>query len=326
MTLRKLWNAVQLTASYYLSRMIRKPVQWGLPLRISVEPTTACNLRCPQCPSGLRSFKRPTGHLDMDQFYQWIPSLSQHTIGLNFYFQGEPFLHPEMCAAIRHASRLNFFTSSSTNGHFLNAEAAEAIVDSGLDMLTISIDGTDQETYERYRVGGKLQKALEGAEHLVNAKRKRRSRTPHVIFQFILFRHNVHQMEEARSLAAKIGFDEIRFKTAQVYDYEGGSHFIPEQAVYARYLPESNGAYVIRNKLYNHCFRLWNAPVVTWDGRVLPCCFDKDGDHAMGTMQGNNFAEIWKGTTYRAFRAQLLSQRKSIDICRNCTEGTRVWL
>ena len=70
---------------------------------------------------------------------------------------------------------------------------------------------------------------------------------------------------------------------------------------------------------------LWHDPVITWDGMVAPCCFDKDAQHKMGNLKEKSFKEIWKNGEYTRFRTQLLKGRKNIDICANCSEGTKVW-
>src|SRR5688500_8379105 len=95
LTIRRAWNATKVLSSYYLSKWTKKPLQWGYPISISFEPTTSCNLRCPECPSGLRAFTRPTGMLKKDFFSETIDQLSKELIYLVFYFQGEPYLNPD---------------------------------------------------------------------------------------------------------------------------------------------------------------------------------------------------------------------------------------
>ncbi|MEM9672942.1 MAG: SPASM domain-containing protein [Bacteroidota bacterium] len=318
-------NASRILGSYYQSRLNQQPKISGLPISLSVEPTTACNLRCPECPSGLRSFSRPTGKLPMDLYRQVIDELQETLLYLLLYFQGEPYLHPQFLELVEQAARKNIYTATSTNAHFLHDEAARQTVASGLDRLIISIDGTTQETYQSYRIGGKLDKVLEGANNVVRWKRKLRSRTPHIIFQFLVVRPNEHQIEEVKQLAEQVGVDEVKFKTAQIYDYQQGSPLIPTQEKYARYRQRADGSYTIKNKLLDHCWKMWHSCVMTWDGRIVPCCFDKDAHHVLGSVQDSSFREVWYGEAYRQFRAQLLKSRQQIDICQNCTEGTKVW-
>ncbi|MEK7256655.1 MAG: SPASM domain-containing protein, partial [Bacteroidota bacterium] len=214
---------------------------------------------------------------------------------------------------------------TSTNGHFLNDENARKTIESGLDRLIISVDGTTQETYESYRKEGKLEVVLQGARNVVKWKQQLKSKTPHLIFQFLVVRPNEHQIPEIHRLAKEIGVDEVLLKTAQVYDFENGNPLIPTQSRYARYEKTAAGNWRVKNKLLNHCWKLWHACVITWDGIVVPCCFDKDALHRLGDLKKMPFREIWQGETYAAFRRSLLAGRSQIDICSNCTEGCKVW-
>lgn len=326
LSFRRLYNAGLLLVSFYMTKWLRRPIQWGLPMTISFEPTTACNLRCPECPSGLRAFSRPTGNLKVDFFRKTIDQLHKDLLFLIFYFQGEPYINPGFLDMVAYAHSHKIYTITSTNGHFLNDENARRTVESGLDRLIISVDGTTQEVYESYRVGGKLEVVLQGARNLVKWKRKLGKQHPHLIFQFLVVRPNEHQIEEVYKIAKEIGIDEVKLKTAQVYDYEQGNPLIPTLDQYARYEQQDDGRWIVKNKLLNHCWKLWHACVITWDGLVVPCCFDKDAQHRLGDVKQAGFREIWRGPAYNAFRRRLLKGRDQIDICANCTEGCRVWV
>ncbi|RAW02805.1 SPASM domain-containing protein [Pseudochryseolinea flava] len=321
-TPRRALNALKIMSSYELSRSLQKPQIHGLPISISIEPTTSCNLRCPECPSGLRSFTRPTGMLNRDMFERVIDQLVPTLSYLTFYFQGEPYLHPQFLPMVSYASARGIYTATSTNGHYLKDEQARLTVESGLDRLIISIDGTSQDTYESYRVGGSLDKVIEGTENVIRWKKKLKAKTPHVIFQFLVVRQNEHQIPDVSALAKKLGVDQVVLKTAQVYDYKNGSPFIPTQDQYSRYQKNGDGTYAIKNEMYDRCWKMWHSCVITWDGKVVPCCFDKDGKYVLGDLSKNTFSEIWRGEAYGDFRASLFRSRSEIDICRNCTEGT----
>ena len=326
LTFRRMWNAGKVLSSYYLSKWTRKPVQWGYPVSISFEPTTSCNLRCPECPSGLRAFTRPTGMLQKNFFRDTIDQLSGDLLYLIFYFQGEPYLNPDFLEMVKYASGKGIYTATSTNAHYLNDANARRTVESGLDRLIISIDGTTQEVYQQYRVGGKLEKVLEGARNIMKWKKELKSKTPFVFFQFLVVKPNEHQIEDVKQLAAEIGVDDVRFKTAQVYDYEQDpNNLIPTLDKYSRYRRNEKGEFAFKNSLQNHCWRLWHATVISWDGLVVPCCFDKDAQHTLGDLKGKSFKEVWHSNDYVNFRRQILQSRKNIDICANCSEGTKVW-
>ncbi|MGB0431837.1 MAG: radical SAM/SPASM domain-containing protein [Bacteroidia bacterium] len=319
-------NAAKVLESYYRSRYTGIPKMNGMPFSISVEPTTSCNLRCPECPSGLRSFSRPTGMLNLDIYQKIVDELSDYLIYLILYFQGEPYLNRQLFDFIRYASERRVYTAISTNAHYLTPTNARKTVESGLLRLIISIDGTTQETYQNYRIGGKLDKVLEGTKNLIEAKKELKSKTPYTIFQFLVVKPNEHQINEVKALAKEYGVDYVAFKSAQVYEYEQGNPLIPLNEKYSRYKKQADGTYTIKNKLLNHCWKMWHSCVFTWDGKVVPCCFDKDATHQMGSIANVPFKEIWHSEDYNHFRRSILKGRNQIDICTNCTEGTKVWV
>lgn len=325
LSIKKLANAFRVYRSFHSSRKRGIDKHKGFPISISIEPTTSCNLRCPECPSGLRSFSRPIGMLQEQLFEKIINQLADKLIYLTFYFQGEPYLNPDFLKMVSIAHKKKIYTSTSTNAHYLNDTNAKATIESGLDRLIISIDGTTQETYEQYRVGGDLSKVIEGTKNIVKWKKQLRSKTPHIIFQFLVVKPNEHQLEEVKQLANELGVDEVKFKTAQVYDYENGNPLIPDNEKYARYKKGIDGKWRIKNELLNQCWRMWSSCVITWDGKIVPCCFDKDAKYQLGSLQETSFGEIWNSRAYSEFRNSVLRSRKEIDICSNCSEGTRVW-
>ncbi len=120
LTPRRFWNAAKVVTSYQYTRLTKKPVQWGYPISVSFEPTTSCNLRCPECPSGLRAFTRHTGMLKKDFFRQTIDDIYKDLLYLIFYFQGEPYLNPDFLEMVKYAHDKGIYTATSTNAHYLN--------------------------------------------------------------------------------------------------------------------------------------------------------------------------------------------------------------
>ncbi len=331
LTPKRMVNAMQVKASYRqalqqqaTARRTGRSIQpyiKGLPISISVEPTTSCNLRCPECPSGLRSFTRPTGMLGADLYKKTIDELHQTLMSLTFYFQGEPYLHPQFLELVRYATERNVFTGTSTNAHYLTDDNARKTVESGLDRLVISLDGTTQDTYQQYRIGGKIEKVLDGTSNLIRWKKALRSVTPHVELQFLVVKPNQHQIGEVQTLAKSLGVDQLTFKTAQIYDFEHGSNLMPTIDKYSRYAQQPDGTYRIKNPMADECWRMWQSCVMTWDGTIVPCCFDKDAHHQLGNLQTQSFADVWHGAAYQQFRQSIFQARDQIEMCRNCTEG-----
>jgi radical SAM protein with 4Fe4S-binding SPASM domain len=263
--------------------------------------------------------------LQNDFFTETIDQLYKDLLYLVFYFQGEPYLNPSFLDMVKYATAKKIYAATSTNAHYLTDANAKRTIESGLDRLIISIDGTTQETYQQYRIGGTLEKVIEGAKNIIKWKKELKSKTPFVVFQFLVVKHNEHQIENVKKLAREIGVDDVWFKTAQVYDYENDpNNLIPTIDKYSRYRKTQSGT-EFKGKLSNQCWRLWHDPVITWDGLVAPCCFDKDAQHRLGNLKEKSFKEIWKNGEYTKFRTQILKGRRNIDICANCSEGTKVW-
>ena len=259
-------------------------------------------------------------------FKKTIDEIHKELLYLIFYFQGEPFLNPEFLSMVKYAAGKKIYTATSTNAHYLTDDVAKKTVESGLDRLIISIDGTTQEVYQQYRVGGNLEKVLEGTRNIVKWKKQLNSKTPFIFFQFLVVKPNEHQVEDIKRLAKTAGVDEVRFKTAQVYEYETDpNELIPTIDKYSRYKKNENGTYSAKNKMANRCWKMQQGNVVTWDGLVVPCCFDKDATHQLGNLKQQSFKEIWNNSNYKQFRSELKKSRKNIDICANCSEGASVW-
>lgn len=318
-------NLLKLFLSYTYSRISKNPIMWGLPYAIAFEPTTACNLRCPECPSGLRKFTRPMGNADFQLFEKTIKQTRKHAFYLTLYFQGEPLINPDFFKMVREAKRNEFYVATSSNAHYFSKEKALETIASGLDKLIISLDGITQKTYSKYRIDGELEKVLEGVNNLVFAKEKLGSSTPNIIIQFLAFSHNEHEIESIKKLKKQLGVDQVKIKSAQFYEPDN-SDLIPKNEDLTRYKKNESGNYSIKNKVVNRCWRLWSSPVITQDGQVLPCCFDKDAEHALGKLNNDDFTTIWGGDNYHVFRNQVFTGRSKIDICRNCSEGSKVWL
>jgi radical SAM protein with 4Fe4S-binding SPASM domain len=297
-----------------------------MPFSLSIEPTTACNLGCPECPSGLKKFTRPTGKLDLMLHRTMIQQLNRSVFYINYYFQGEPFLHPDFLELVKEAKRNKIYTATSTNAHFIDKKKATEIVASGLDRLIISIDGLTQQTYENYRINGQLEKVLHGTKNILQAKKELGSNTPHLIFQFLAVKQNEHEISDVLKLGTELNIDEVRIKSAQLYDYKNGNSLIPENEKYSRYKRQKDGTYKLKKQTGNHCWRMWSSCVLTWDGKVVPCCFDKDAKHVLGTINSAPFKNIWHNPQYNSFRQAILTGRNEIEICQNCSEGAKVWV
>lgn len=319
-SITKISNLIKLGFSYSLSCVGIQKFKSRLPFFISVEASNYCNLHCPECPVGVNQQPRPIpATFDEARYRSLIDELSSTLFHVIFYFQGEPFLHRNLHELINYAHKARIYTSTSTNGHFLNDKTAKEIVLSGLDKLIVSVDGSTQEVYQKYRIGGNLQKALQGIKNVVAWKKELHSITPMIEIQFIVFKTNEHQMNDMKHLANLLEADRLIFKTAQLYDFENGNELMTTINKFSRYTKLNDGRYKIKSSLPNHCKRLWGGAVVNTQGEVLPCCFDKGSESSFGNVSEKSFAANWHSTKASDFRGKVLQNRKQFEMCRNCT-------
>ncbi len=322
-TPKRFLNSLKILLSYNISVFSEKPVVWGMPVSYSIEPTNHCNLKCPECPSGLGSLTRPLGLMKPGLFKKLVDEISRDGFYIQLYFQGEPYINKNLPQMIRYAQDKNMYVSISTNGHFINEKNADEILDNAPDKLIYSIDGLDEKSYQNYRAGGTFARADAGLRALTERKNYRGLKKPFVELQFIVMKQNEHLLEKVMEYGRDTGIDRVVFKTMQVSSYENALHFLPENQKYRRY-DVGAGSFKVKGKLKNKCFALWRTSVITWDGRVVPCCFDKDADFELGEMNGNGFKSVWTSDEYKAFRQKVLSDRKGVDMCSNCTEGMKM--
>lgn len=290
-----------------------------LPTFVSVEPADWCMLHCPECPVGMRHEEHQHHLFSMEQFDTFLQTNAKTLHTVIFYFQGEPLLNKALPAMIHLAKDYHLYTLLSTNGQILNADMAKQLVSAGLDRIIISIDGLTQASYNAYRVGGSLQRALQALQYLHNEKTEQHS-TIVVELQCLRLRSNETEWHTLRQQYKRLGADRLSLKTAQLYDFTNGHPLMPTNLRFSRYKKDNNGQYVLRKKSRNRCFRLWSGCVVDAEGNVLPCCFDKNKDHIWGNITRNSLQEIWFGPSAQQYRKQVLHARKQITICQNCTE------
>lgn len=322
-TLKRFWNGIKISASFNLTRLLRTPIVWGMPISFSIEPTNLCNLKCPECPSGLGLLTRPLGLLNLNDFKKWIDEIKQTCFYVQLFFQGEPYINKNLPDMISYAQKNNIYISISTNGSFINENNVDKILNNAPDKLIFSVDGLDEESYMKYRVGGSFNQVDAGLQTLIRKRNELKLKKPFIEFQFIVMKQNEHQIENVKKYCRERGIDKLVFKTMQVSSIENALKFLPSNQKYSRYFIKGN-SFQLKNKIKNRCFALWRTSVITWDGKVVPCCFDKDANFIISNLNGKSFSTVWKSIEYNNFRKSILENRKGIDMCRNCTEGMKI--
>jgi radical SAM protein with 4Fe4S-binding SPASM domain len=265
--------------------------------------------------------ERIGGQMSLTTFKAIMDTLGDDIFFLLIYHQGEPYINTNFFEFVKMAKHKNIYVTTSTNGHYFSKENVEKTIKSGLDSMIVSIDGVTQQSYEKYRVGGNLDKVVNGIKTLTTEKKRLASRTPNVALQFLVMKHNEDQIPQMRRLAKDLQVDRLLVKNIEVHSLGQAKTWLPTNKAYRRY--NFNGEnLVVKGADKKSCPRPWVSTLINWDGSVVPCCFDKNGHHPMGMINDvQNFNDIWKNLPFNTFRTKLLQDRKQIEICRNCNQG-----
>lgn len=316
LTIKRIVNYLGIILGYFISRITKKVYIFANPFSISIETFNGCNLSCLSCPIS-KSSNKGKGKFSYEMFENIINSYKKHAFYLQLWHQGEPFLNNELINYIQHANKNKFYTVVSTNGHFLDNETCNELIKSGLKKIIISVDGTSQEVYEKYRVNGNLDIVINGITNLVKSKIELNSILPFIEIQMVVTANNQHQIEELKKLKKALNLDKVSLKSAQFYDLKNPNIPVSTINKFARY-HLINKNWELKKTIKNKCFRIWHTAVYNANGDMIPCCFFKNDE----IIFQNNKSEknIWKSTAFNDFRKKILKNRKNIDICTNCTE------
>jgi MoaA/NifB/PqqE/SkfB family radical SAM enzyme len=323
---KKFRNFAVNLSSYGISRMTRRYYVWGKPFTFVIEPTNLCNLRCPECPVGLQELNRPIGVMKQVEYQKVIDDISSHCWHLLLFFQGESFINPDIIDMINYAYQKKIYTVISTNANRLaSQEFSEELAASKLGQMILSIDGASDETYTIYRQAGKFDRVIKGIRYFMEARKQLNKKYPRVYLQFIVMKHNEHEMKDIKTLGQELGVDKVIYKSPQVLELDRAGDIMPKNPRFRRYA-KVNGTYKLKGSYTGYCKKIWYGSVLTWDKTVIPCCFDKDADYPLGALRnGSTFEEIWDSEIYHQFREGVVQNRDGLDMCQNCTEGLKIF-
>jgi MoaA/NifB/PqqE/SkfB family radical SAM enzyme len=302
-----------------LEMEMKKSYLTSYPYYLVLDPTNICNLRCPLCPSWQDFKARTKGVMSIQTFQEICDEIGPYLFAVNLCNWGEPFLNPDLSQMIRYAKKFNTVVGLSTNANYLPDDTAQDIVESGVDIIILSIDGATQKSYSRYRRGGNLSAVLSNIERLNTYKEKHKN-TPLLIWQFLVNKYNESEIDDAREMSQKMG---MQFSPTPMRSSMGKELLLP---VFER-VKEMKG-WVAKNPQYNKyayeinhdtktsqktCKWLWNTTVINWDCSISPCCgvFGEKWDFAtFGYHQEKKqlkYYQAWNSSHYKLARKLVAS-------------------
>ena len=292
------------------------PIPSAIPIRMCIELTNRCNLNCPFCLVGQQNSKESTAHdemdrdmggMNLDQCKKSILDAKRFGIKeINLTFQGEPLMYKRkwFLELVRLCRQEGLKSIVYTNGLLLDPIYSRDIIKSGMEEIRFSVDGITQSAYEKNRVGGKFETVWKNMKDMVNIAKEENSNIK-LIWQFIALRNNEHQIEKASAMAKEIGI---------IFEVKTFAESVPE-------LASKNSKY--RRKLKRlPCIDIYNQTMVYWNGDVVPCCYDLEGNEIMGNLKNNTMEEIWNGEKYKNFRKRLkqsvFKPEMQPEFCKGC--------
>lgn len=293
----------------------------SLPIRARIEVSRFCNLKCPSCPMGRNKITNKA-LMSYGNFKKIIKLINSTVREVALFNYGEPLLNPEIAKMIKFAKANKIETIGfHSNGLLLNKKMSRELVKSGLDYINISIDGASNDTYKKYRAGGNLDILLKNIKELVNIRKSLGVKNPTVIAQFVVMKHNQHEIDKFSEICNNIGVDEVVFKTFNAYmsgyeDRERNLKFVPTNTGYTRY-KTTKAKEVSSGYKLNRCTWPWENLLVNANGDIALCYHDYNADYNLGNiLRDRNW---WDNENRRRILNDMANGKGKIKMCKHCS-------
>lgn len=285
----------------------------SLPHFAVIDPCNYCQLRCPLCPTGISQLHNRHHMLSLAHFQKYFDPLAPYLFEVFLYNWGESLLNPHVYSMIDYAQKNNVGTNLSSN--FMDVSLTN-LLDSGLEYLVVSLDGTNQTTYGKYRINGDFDTVYENMAELIRKRNATGKRTPRVEWQFIVMRHNEHQMATAEQMARRAGVDLLRFipVALQVLDQDRGrqaAEWFPRSFPGRKQAQQGIEQQMGQADKPGPCFYLYDTMTINPTGGVHPCCVVYKHDTEFGQFPENgSLRSFWNNDKYQSGR-RLFSHREA---------------
>jgi radical SAM protein with 4Fe4S-binding SPASM domain len=310
---------------FYYFKSARPPI----PDTVYIDPVVnICNLHCSFCPTGINKLNYDKSMMLLDTFKTIIkkmPGLKR----IFLFHWGEPFLNPDIFKFIKYAKERNIKATIHSNFSLDRDDSFFTdIVESGLNYLTLSIDGASKDTYSKCRFGGDFNLVISNIKRLTQAKRQLKSTKPVITWKFIVTRLNEGEIKLAKIMAKDLG---INFQPEWIWLYDLPDAELDDTIEQRKelWLPKDR-EFVLdcytdkcKSPLYEQpCRQLFSTLYISPDGKVFPCCYMTDMSNVFGDLLKDSIDEIWNNSKYLYSRSLFLSKEyrgpREQTVCLGC--------
>lgn len=323
------WNLLLTYCNYFSKKLYLN----NYPVSLTIDPCNLCNLKCELCPSGLRMPGRKQSIMRFDVFKKLIDECGPYLWDISLFNWGEPLLNKELFRMIEYAKAYRIEIAVSTNLNYFSEEICKKLIESGLDVLIVSLDGASQDSVQRYQKGSDFELVVSNMKRIVELKNELDSKLPLVQWRFLVNRFNEHEIEKAKTLARQLRIDKLEISPFRCNmadelflnnesQYQNVKSWLPEDEELSMYDYERK-----RKKTRKTiCRLLWSDSVMNPDGSISPCCASWQERYDFGNIQSSSFREIWNNQEYR--HARKINKGENISakshICRICYENNAI--
>ena len=281
------------------------------PLKIHIEPTSFCNLRCPMCPQSVGANEH-NGFMEMDLFRKIINEAKDFTTEANLFFRGESMMHKDIYEMIRVCEEAGIAAHINTNATLLRDEKIDQLLDARPSKLTISFDSGEPEEYEEMRKGAKFDHTLERVLQLLRAMKTRSGKRPYMVMQVIQL-WNSGYAKGALPAVPQHFLDRFNGLPVDEWDTFWAHGWAGQMETSDFYTARPHGP------KYFPCNWLWKSMAIYWNGKVPSCCADFAEDQIMGDLSTQSILDIWNSKEYQAIRqAHVDGNLEDYKLCRGC--------
>lgn len=302
---RAVTRLAQITWNYWIRK--RTVVAYA-PYRIWIEPTNRCNLACVMCPNP-KFLKEDLGFMDFDLYKSLIDQIAPQVLDINLHHRGESTLHPRLIEMIRYADKKGIKVKLHTNGTLLNRDFSEALIKSGLRLISFSFDGYTPESYEKIRIRARYERTTQNIYHFLELKKSLNSESPRTVMEVMELDDRASALSEKKSFISELKSRDLnRFIVKRPHNWAGNVQLDTYES-----------------PTFSPCTFPWHALVVLWDGRVGSCPHDFFAEIVYGDVQTDSLAHIFNNARIQALRARMLEN--SLDAlnppCKMCDSVRR---